>query len=195
METKNNQQKKIETLMYVARDLCPKLPYHNYRHTMDVYSAVNTYVSSNGFSSEEGFLLKTAALLHDIIVVPGSKDNEEKSAEFARQYLPKIGYSHKQSQKVGELILATKMPQDPHNYLERLLCDADLDNLGRTDFLELGEKVRSEIGLPEGENWYKQQLGFLKSHQYHTEIARKLRDSGKVVNIQRLEKMLQEEKC
>ena len=194
METKN-QQKKIEALMYVARDLCPKLPYHNYRHTVDVYSAVNNYASSNGVNSEEGFLLKTAALLHDIIVVPGAKDNEEKSAEFARQYLPKIGYSYEQAQRVGQLILATKMPQNPNNYLERLLCDADLDNLGRPDFLELGEKVRSEIGLPGGEKWYQQQLGFLKSHKYHTEIARKLRGSGKAANIQRLEKMLQEEKC
>jgi len=195
METKNSQQEKIEVLMDVAKDLCPKLPYHNYRHTIDVYSAINTYASSNGVKNEEGFLLKTAALLHDIVVVPGAKDNEEKSAEFARQYLPKIGYSHEQAQKVGQLILATKMPQNPNNYLEKLLCDADLDNLGRSDFLELGEKVRSEIGIPGGEKWYQQQLGFLKSHQYHTEVAKKIRNSGKIANIQRLEKMLQEEKC
>lgn len=191
METKE-QQRKIETLTYVARDLMPKLPYHNFSHAIDVYSAVNTFALLDSVSNEDRFLLKTAALLHDIIVVPGTKDNEERSAEFARQYLPKIKYSSEQTQRIAQLIIATKMPQNPQDYLERLLCDADLDNLGREDFLELGEKVRLELDLPEGNIWYQQQLGFLKGHKYHTEIARKLKDSGKATNIQKLEKMLQE---
>lgn len=194
METKE-QQRKIKTLIYVARDLMPKFPYHNFVHAMDVYSAVNTFAFLDGIDNENRFLLKTSALLHDIIIVPGSKDNEERSAEFAGQYLPKIGYSPQQTQKVGQLILATKMPQNPQDYLERLLCDADLDNLGREDFLELGEKVRSELKIPREIEWYQQLLGFLQEHEYHTEIARRLRNSRKAANIQRLEKMLQELKC
>jgi len=189
METKE-QQRKIETLIYVVRDLMPKLPYHNFSHAIDVYSAVNTFAFLDGVNNEDRFLLKTSALLHDVIFVPGSKDNEERSAEFARQYLPKIGYSSEQTQRVGQLILATKMPQNPRDYLECLLCDADLNNLGREVFFELGEKLRLELGLPEGVKWYQQQLGFLQGHEYHTEIARKLRNSGKATNIQKLKKML-----
>ncbi len=192
---KNEYQKKIETLTSVAGELMPKLPYHNFRHAIDVYSAANAIALLGEVSYEDRFLLKTAALLHDIIVVPGLRDNEERSAEFAMQYLPKIGYSTNQAGKVGKLILATKMPQNPNGFLEQVLCDADLDNLGRPDFFELGEKVRLELGLSDNEKWYQQQLQFIKNHQYHTEIARKLRDAGKAVNIQRLEKMLQELKC
>lgn len=194
METKE-QQKKIEILTYVARDLMPQLPYHNFSHALDVYSAINNLALLEGVSNEDRFLLKTAALLHDIIVVPGTKNNEEKSAEFARQCLLKIKYSPKQIQRVKQLILATKMPQNPQDYLERLLCDADLDNLGRKDFFKLEEKVRLEFGLPKGNKLYQQQLEFLKGHKYHTKIARKLRDFGKAINIQKLEKMLQEAKC
>jgi len=194
METEE-QQKRIETLIYVVRNLMPKLPYHNFNHAIDVYSAVNTLALLDGVNNEDRFLLKTSALLHDIIIVPGLKDNEERSAEFARQYLPKIGYSPEQVQKVKQLILATKLPQKPQDYLERLLCDADLDNLGREDFFELGEKVRLELGLPKGIKWYQQQLEFLRGHEYHTEIARKLRNSGKATNIRKLERMLREEKC
>ena len=58
-----------------------------------------------------------------------------------------------------------------------------------------GEKVRLELGLPEGNKWHQQQLGFLRGHEYHTEIARKLRNPGKATNIQKLEKILQETKC
>lgn len=194
METKE-QQRKIEILIYVAGDLMPNLPYHNFSHAMDVYYAVDTLALLGGVSNEDKFLLKTAALLHDITFVPGLKDNEERSAEFARQYLLRIKYSPEQSQRVGQLILPTKMPQNPQDYLEKLLCDADLDNLGREDFFELKEKLRLELGLPEGNEWYCQQLGFLKRHEYHTEIARELRDTGKTANIRRLEKMLREAEC
>ncbi len=194
METKN-QQRKIETLMYTAQDLMPKCPYHNFSHAIDVYSAVNRLALLDNVSYKDRFLLKTAALLHDIVFVSRAKNNEKRSAEFASQYLPKIGYSVQEVQKAGQLILATKMPQKPNDYLERLLCDADLDNLGRPDFFELGKKVRMELCLPDNEEWYQQQLGFLRNHEYHTDVARKLRDSGKQLNIQKLEKMLGEGKC
>ena len=194
METKDHQ-KKIETLIRVAKASMPKLPYHNFSHAIGVYSAVNALALLGNVEYEDRFLLRTAALLHDIIVVPGRKDNEERSSEFAINYLPQIGYSQEQAQSVGKLILATKIPQNPGDYLERLLCDADLDNLGRSDFLEQGEKIRIEIGLLNSNEWYHQQLGFLKGHKYHTNIAKRLRNSGKATNIQKLEKMLQEAKC
>jgi len=194
METKE-QYRKIETLICVARVLMPKLPYHNFKHAVDVYTAATTLASLEGASHEDIFLLQTAALLHDIIVVPGAKDNEEKSAEFAKQFLPRIGYLPIQAEKIGRLILATKLPQNPTGFLEQVLCDADLDNLGRPDFFELGEKVAEELRLPKNGKWYLRQLEFLKSHQYHTKEASKLRNPGKAANIQRLEKMLQGSKC
>ena len=194
MKTKD-KQRKIGTLTYVARELMPELPYHNFDHAKDVYCATTLLASLVDLDCEDQFLLGTAALLHDIIMIPRTKDNEERSAEFARQYLPKIGYSPEQADQVGKLILTTRMPQKPNNFLERILCDADLDNLGRPDFFELGEKVRIELGLPANESWYQQQLQFLKNHQYHNDVARKLRDSGKAANLEALEKTLRGTKC
>ncbi|MEK6968906.1 MAG: HD domain-containing protein [Nanoarchaeota archaeon] len=191
----NDKQRKIETLTYLAKELMPELPYHNFDHAKDVYCTTTLLASLADLDYENQFLLGTAALLHDIVMIPKSKDNEEKSAEFARQYLPRIGYSAEQADQVGNLILATKMPQKPKGFLEKIICDADLDNLGRPDFFELGEKVRLELGLPASESWYQQQLQFLRNHQYHTEVARTLRDSGKAVNLETLEKNLRRTKC
>ena len=191
----NGYQGKIEALTEIARESMPKLPYHNFAHAIDVYSTASTLALLSRVEYEERFLLRTAALLHDIIVVPGSKENEERSAEFAKNYLPSLGYSSEQIDRVSGLILATKMPQKPRNYLEEVICDADLDNLGRADFLELGEKVRQEANLPAGEKWNQGLLGFLRGHQYHTDIARILRNAGKAVNIQRLEKLLEVKTC
>jgi len=40
--------------------------------------------------------------------------------------------------------------------------------------------------VPGGVEWYKKQLEFLKGHNYHTEVARRLRDAGKEDNIWKL---------
>ncbi len=192
---RNEYAKKIETLTNVAKELMPKLPYHNFGHAMDVCSAANDLALRSNLDYEGRFLLSTAALLHDIIFIPRAKDNEERSADFAGQYLPKIGYTSAQAEKVGELILATKIPQKPKNFLEQALCDADLNNLGKPAFFMQGEKIRMELDVPNDEKWRQQQLHLLKSHSYHTEIARNLLDNGKEANIQILEKMLQEAKC
>ena len=41
--------------------------------------------------------------------------------------------------------MATKFPQDPHNLLEEIICDADLDFLGRTDFYPIGNSLFEEL--------------------------------------------------
>jgi predicted metal-dependent HD superfamily phosphohydrolase len=186
-------QRRIERLTYVVADLMPKLPYHNFKHAMDVYSAANTLALLEKVNPHDRHLVKTAGLLHDII--QSGKGHEERCAEFARQYLPNIGYSLDEAREVGRLILPTKMPQKPSDLLERIICDADLYNLGGLDFFQRGEELRKEFGLPSGEKWYQTQLDFLQSHIYHTETARRLRDSGKRANIAKLKELLGRPEC
>jgi predicted metal-dependent HD superfamily phosphohydrolase len=183
------KQKKIEMLVRVASQLMPKLEYHNFRHAMRVYSEANTLALLANVGEEERFLLGSAALLHDIIFIPGRNDNEEKSAKFARQYLPKIEYSEEQAKRTGEIVLATKMPQNPQDPIEELICDADLSHLGSPDFFSQGEKLRVELNFPCVE-WDKLQLEFLKGHKYFSEAGRKYLDSGKAANIAELEKRI-----
>jgi len=188
----NNYPGKIKAVEKLAEKLTHKGPYHNFAHELDVYRTVSLLAKLENISVEDKFLLQTAALLHDNFYQPYNLLNEEKSVERAKNHLLKIGYSIEQIRRIKALILATKMPQKPANLLEKLLCDADLDNLGRKDFFELGEKIRIEFGLSNNEEGYQRQLQFLQAHQYHTEVARKLRDTGKQENIEKLKKLLEE---
>lgn len=184
----------LEIVREKVKELMPVQQYHNYAHACDVYDAASRLADMEKVSPEDKYLLQTAALLHDIIMIPKNKDNEERSAEFSRNYLPNLGYAPYQINKTTGLVLATKMPTHPSNLLEMIICDADVDNLGREDCLRKSECVRQELGIPK-EQWYPMALKFLEKHNYYTESARKLRDSEKAANIQRLEKMLQELKC
>jgi len=79
--------------------------------------------------------------------------------------------------------MATRIPQSPANLLESILCDADLDYLGRDDFKKIGQTLFEEFTeysiLQDEQAWNKLQVSFLSSHQYHTETNRTLREPVK----------------
>ena len=171
--------------------------YHNFVHAVDVHDCALRIAHDENVGEYEKFLLQTAALMHDLIVEKDSLYNEERSAHLAQQVLPDFGYSKYEVQEVSKLILATKLPTKPNSKLEQIMCDADLDNLGRTDFLEKGEQVRQELGFAKNSKWYENQYKFLSNQKYYTASAQKDRNPGIKKNLGVLEQILakEESKC
>lgn len=194
MESENNTQK-IQHVYETARQGMPSNAYHNFRHAEDVLATARQISALEGIAGEDAFVLETAALLHDYVFAIGGKDNEEKSAEFAMKYLPAIGYSEEQAKKVSGLVLATKVPTKPKSLLEQVICDADVDNLGRDDFIERSEEVRKEAGVEYGKKWLRGLIGFLESHRYYTKSAHALRSEGVKANIAKLRNLMEAAEC
>jgi hypothetical protein len=86
--------------------------------------------------------------------------------------------------------MVTQIPQRPVDILERVICDADLDYLGRDDFFSIGDTLRREFiryGIvPDDAAWEALQMKFLTNHSYHTESSRILREPVKQAHISRL---------
>lgn len=170
---------------YVERNM-ENLEYHNFNHVLDVEKTVVIIVKEEKVANKEKFVLQTAAILHDI------KRSEKVSAEVAKKVLKNLGYNQTQINLVADLILATKREKEPKNLLEKILLDADLDNLGREDFFERNSALRKEQGkldVPDYE-WHKKTYDFLKNHRYYTNTAQKLRGEGLKKNIERVENYL-----
>lgn len=108
-------------------------------------------------------LLKTAAWLHDIGYIWDDKSHEERGCQFAKEFLPGWGFSIDEIDTICGMIMATKIPQSPNNLLEQIICDADLDYLGREDYFIISERLLDELKnsreLSPSE-WKKIQLGF-----------------------------------
>jgi predicted metal-dependent HD superfamily phosphohydrolase len=184
--------KQLEVVKAYAKENMSRLPYHNYRHVKDVVSTCKKLAYFEDVSTHEMHLLLTAAYLHDIVYVVGAKDNEEKSAEEAGRLLPALGYSSRDVGLVQDLIMATKLPTNPKERLEKVICDADLANLGREDFLEANEAVREELGVSKMP-WLKGSLRFVAAHQYYTESGRSTGDYGKGYNIAALARLIRQQ--
>ncbi len=168
------------------------LYYHGIHHTKDVCEAVERLAIWEGVKGEELYLLKTAALYHDAGFIDSYESNEPIGANLAKEMLPNFGYTDEQIKQVIELIGATKMPQQPKNHLEEIMCDSDLDYLGRSDFYPIAETLRQELinfGKLEDNplQWAEMNIGFLSSHSYFTESSKLRREPEKRKRIKELE--------
>lgn len=194
------QQDRIgKALRYVRRLLAKKLPkgmhYHDIKHTLDVYTSATRYGQMEKLERDDVELLGIAGIFHDTGYIYRYERNESAGARIAQSYMRKEGFRAEEIRKVKALIMATQMPQKPRGLMQQIMCDADLDSLGRDDFIKRGDMLRKEL---EGrrkkpfseEEWNNIQLDFIKRHKYFTRSAKKLRDAGKRKNIARLRQML-----
>ncbi|MCF0207617.1 MAG: HD domain-containing protein, partial [Bacteroidales bacterium] len=172
-----------EILERLQRDLPKDLYYHNLKHTTDAILRVVDIGVRENVSEEELLLLRCAALFHDTGFMVSYDDNEQYGAKLAHQTLARYNFSREQIDIVKSIIMATKVPQRPTNLLQEIMCDADLDYLGRPDFLPISHNLfrelceRGKIDSPE--QWNRMQYKFISSHQYFTETAKKNGEIGK----------------
>ena len=135
-------------------------------------------------------------LFHDAGHTEGYLDHEYKGTEFARKILPDYGYSQEQVDRICEIIMATKMPPEPKDLLQKIICDADLDYLGRSDMIPVSNTLYKELKERELvgtlNDWNKMQLNFISEHRYFTRTARSLREVNKQRQIERIQELIEE---
>ncbi|HMQ30255.1 MAG TPA: phosphohydrolase [Chloroflexaceae bacterium] len=179
----------------LACELPASLVYHSLAHTRDeVVPAVERLAALSRVGAAGLLLLRTAAYYHDLGFVVQRHDHELASAQIAGAVLPGFGYGPRQIARIVGMIYATRLPQRPRGLLEQIMADADLDLLGRDDFLARNEDLRRELAAGgEATNdvaWLADQLRFLAGHRYWTAAARALRDRGKAANREALGALL-----
>ena len=181
----------------LEHELSPAQLYHGIAHTQEeVVPAAERLAGMERMQGESLYLLLTAAWFHDIGYVEQATHHELIGARIAVQVLPSFGYSESEVEIVRWAILATALPQSPTSLLEEILADADLDVLGREDFMQRNRDLRRELALLgkefTDEEWYTRQLQFVQEHKYFTASARSSRNTRKSLNIATLKKTLME---
>ena len=168
----------------LTEGLSEKLTYHHVKHTLDVLEQCQVIAGLEAVTTEEAiFLLKVSALYHDMGFLSTYNGHEDRSCEIAESDLTQFGFSSSQKELVFELIKATKVPQNPQTKLAQIICDADLDYLGRSDFYIIGEDLYQEFlwqGIVKNElDWNRIQVKFLENHRYFTPSSKERREKQK----------------
>ena len=183
--THRYQKLRDNALTRLREELPDNLKYHNYEHTYRMLELVNEYVAPYSFTANEVELLQIAILFHDMGFLLNAKNHEFESSHIAQNALKELDFSEDEIRLVKSLIIATRLPQEPENDLERIICDIDLDYLGRKNYFEISETLYEEwllLGIiKDRKEWKQKELNFLKNHQYHS-----------IVGIQERQPMLNE---
>ena len=178
----------------LKRELSADLTYHGLHHTLDVFDITKELCNIEAVTSREAVLLKTAALFHDSGFTINNKDHELLGCQIAQKELPKFGYSDEEIEQICGMIMATKIPQNPQNHLEAILCDADLDYLGRDDFFSIGATLYEELKaynvLQNEEAWNRLQVSFLEKHTFFTPTSIERRAQKKALYLDQLRNLV-----
>ncbi len=178
----------------LEKNLDSKLVYHSLRHTLNVEKAVIKYGKLENLSDHELYLTRTAALFHDAGFIQQYDDNEHIAVNMFKLIAPQYGYSKDDIRMVERIILTTIETAEPLGICGKIMCDADLDYLGRKDYHDIANHLFEErqnfgIYLSE-EGWLKIQINYLENiHRYYTKSAQHSRNKGKRERISELKSL------
>ncbi len=178
----------------LEKELPEYLFYHNVKHTVDVVTEVELMGWAEGCSDEEILLLKMAGLFHDAGHTISYDEHEFYGTEMVKKYLPEYNYNEEQIEIICETIMATKLPPKPVTLLQKIICDADLDYLGRSDFIPVSntlyDELKAQNKIGSLNDWNKLQVKFISGHQYFTKTAQSLREVNKQKQIDRIQSLI-----
>ena len=166
--------------------------YHNREHTTEVVKAVAQIADHYQLSDEDRFVVITAAWFHDLgHQGQDASQHEERSVVIATDYLKGVKVDNAVVEKVAGCIMATRMPQNPKDILENIICDGDLYHLGLKDFKEKSKLLHKEIEALHGieisnHDWREKTIVVMEDHHYHTDYCRLLLNDQKEKNLQAL---------
>lgn len=179
---------------FISEEIEPDFVFHNFQHTCAVVEAATELAEYYDVSEEDRLAITIACWFHDTGYTEGWENHEERSVANAIRWLADKGVEDKDLiSNISGAIRATKMPQQPNNFLEEIVADADLSHLGDLSYWDRCGRVRQEYAITRNvimsdQEWIDFELGFMLNHEYHTEAAREIFGDRKSKHVKQLYK-------
>lgn len=184
-----------EALSYLGENLDKHYTYHNAEHSLEVCNAVKLFTEKSDLPDFTIAALRIAAIFHDFGYLIRSNENEALAWEYIQEFGSRSNIDRKYLLAAHELILETVYPYKPQTPAGEILCDADIEYIGREGFVEKALLFRRELAS-EGtvfsdQQWWILELDFLKENTFFSSICKKMRTPGRLSNLEKAREYLQ----
>jgi len=144
----------------IARYNEPHRAYHNIRHIEECFGALAPAADLAERLGE----VHLALWFHDAIYDPRRKDNEQASADLARDSVVRAGLEQVSASRIHELIIATRHEVPAELADARLLADVDLAILASSAprFLEYQAQIHQEYSWMPRDEFQRRRTMILK---------------------------------
>ena len=166
--------------------------YHSYEHAIDVMQRAIYLSEQENLPVDEIEMMALAGLFHDTGFIVMYDKNEPIWAKIASNYLKSINYDKNKIKLIEQIILATDPDYtNPKNIYEKIIKDADMDNLWRDDFQKKSNDIKKELETVKkikikDPEWHHSLVDLLISHKFNTDVQRKERDKQKHENLNKM---------
>lgn len=165
--------------------------YHQYDHALSVMERAIYLATMEWCSEEEVEMITIAALFHDTGFIIEYDNNETLWAKIARNYLRTILYPEDKIKIIEKIILATSPNIEPNNLLEKIIKDADMDNLWTDEFFDVNEKVKKELEVMKNikikdPDWHHASIDIVSGHRFYTDTQMNERNEKLKNNLEKL---------
>jgi uncharacterized protein len=172
----------------VFSKLSPQLLFHNYEHTSQVVRAAAEIGRHEKLGKEEMEMVIIAAWFHDCGYLYTYTGHEAKSVILVQHFLKEMGVGVEKTRIICGCIQATRLPQQPGNLLQKVICDADFYHRSQTCFhqrsLLLREEWQLQLNLAFSDwQWYFQNVEFMVQHTYFTHYSQTVLTKGRQANM------------
>ncbi len=177
--------------LFLSENLSDELIFHNINHTYEVVAAAKEIGSHCVLSEDEMLVLEVAAWFHDCGYANTYIGHEDESKKIANDFLEFFGCNKNFKESVLCCIESTKYPPRPSSLVEKVLCDADLYHLTRTNYQKYEKALRQEFETflktsYSDEDWHTMNCRFLAGHSYYTEFGQKVLAQLKEINVRNI---------
>lgn len=174
------------------------LLYHNIEHTQNVVNRANEIAAHYELSERDITVLNIAAWFHDTgHIYTDPMMHEEKSVEIMQDWMSNRLEYAEMAEDIAEVIMSTKFSTQPANMIQQIIKDADTYHFGLPGFKKIDKLLKKEMELRNLQtmlqDWKRNTLNLLESHQYFTSYCKNLLDMGKKDNIDRLHKKMRDQ--
>lgn len=165
----------------------PQRHYHSLQHLRECLEALETSLHLAQQPAE----VELALWFHDAVYALQRSDNEQKSADWARDALLAAALPPVLCQRVHDLVMATRHSAAPEATDEQLLVDIDLGILAApaTRFAEYERQIRAEYAFVPGWIFRRKRRAVLqsfldRSHIYSTPHFFALHEAAARINLE-----------
>ena len=167
--------------------------FHNLTHILQVVNAAEEIANYYQLNDNDHFILIVSAWFHDIGFATGkAEEHENQSMRVATNFLLEHNTAPEVILRVSSCIQATSLSMYPVNFVEEIMCDADLYHLGTNDFKVMNDRLKQEQQAYlkkkfSKRKWLQHDIDFLQSHQYFTDYCRQKLEPKKQEWLHRLQ--------
>ena len=192
-----------ESESYISALLAEKLPstiiYHDFDHVLRVKKYAETIGEHTKLTSEEMNILRICALFYNTGYTGSYDQCREESIVIASSFLAEHDVDQQTIGHMAEIIMATKLPQNPKDKIAEVLCDADMMYIAAENAIEQFDLLFDETAMSKPKPakrqvFEKNLIDYFTNHSYFTEYGKTLLQPKKEAVVKRISERLKRRK-